>query len=85
MVSVRRLISKFIYQSFGDCTVYTNYNYTVIFIVILVLLQSLGTYLSFYFILFLLCGRLVQALFLFTVTRSGRLAEIKWSVCITKF
>ena len=51
--------------------------------------QSLVTYLSFRFLLFLLCGALFGMFFFFffflTITRYGRLTEIRWSICISKF
>ena len=55
-----------------------------------VLLQGPGTYLSFHFLLVLLSGQREQQsslfsrlFFLLTVAKSGRLAEIRWSVCIS--
>ena len=51
---------------------------------VLVLKQRQDIHLSFCFLLFLLCGR--QVLFFFpslTITGSGRLAEIRWSVWIS--
>ena len=56
-----------------------------------VLMQGLCTYLSFHFLSVLLCGQPErQSLlfgrfsFLLTITRAGRLAEIRVSVCISK-
>ena len=55
-----------------------------------VLLQGLGTYLSFRFLSVLFCGQperqslLFGRFFLLTITRSGLLVEIKLSVCISK-
>ena len=61
------------------------------FIVFSVLLQGLRTYLSFRFLLVLPRGQPEQQSplfsrfsFLLTITKSGRLAEIRWSVCILK-
>ena len=59
-------------------------------IVFPVLLQGLGTYLSFLFPSVLFCcqperqNSLFDTSFFLNITRSGRLAEIKWSVCISK-
>ena len=64
-------------------------------IVFLVLEQGLSTCLSFYFLSVLpwvqpeqqssLFGKLLFFFFFLTITRSGHLAEIRWSVCISKF
>ena len=64
-------------------------------IVFLVLYQGLGTYLYFRFLLiFILCSAEIAKstiqpvsfflLLLLTITRSNHVAEIRWSVCISK-
>ena len=57
-------------------------------IVFSVLYQCLGTYLAFRFPSVLLSAKSTirqDLCFLLTITRSGRLAEIRWSVCILIF
>ena len=47
--------------------------------------QGQSTYLSFCFLLILFCGQVVNVrFFLFIITKSGHLVEIRWSVCISK-
>ena len=76
------------YESFGECTKRTDYNCCQSItwsIVISVLQQVLGTYLSFYFLFYTVISLIRQILsFLFPITRSGRLVEIIWSICISK-
>ena len=58
---------------------------------VLILWWGLGTYLSFYFLIFLLCSLPVwqsiqiSRLSFLTITRYGRLVEIRGSFCISKF
>ena len=54
-------------------------------------LQGLGTYLSFHFLSVSFCAsrdrkvhNSANSIFLLIITRSGRLAEMRWSVCISK-
>ena len=82
-----------LYQNCGDCTERINYNwyhrhfYVPLFFS--VLLQGLGTYLAFRFFQFYpMISRNGKAHYLagslFCWLSIGRLAEIKWSVCILK-
>ena len=96
MISARRLfqVLQFLYHSFGDRTESANYNWYQRHFhvpVFSVLKQGLGMNLSFRFFSVLLCGQpgrpsLLFGRFVFwlTITRSSRLAVIRWSVCISK-
>ena len=98
MVSFYLLISTFsspCTNPLGIVTYASNIiGITVTFIfhsLFLVLCQRLGTYLSFPFLLILLCGSLGRQspifgrFFWLTTARSGHLAEIRLSICISKF
>ena len=84
---------QFLYQSFGGCSNYNwYYRHSHIPQFFLVLSQVLHIYFFFRFILILFSGRprwhssLFWGFFFFllTITRSGRLAENMWYVCISK-
>ena len=98
MVSTRPLISKsssLCTKSFGDCTERANYNWYHRYFHVREFFQfpskvqvliSLFAFFQFYPVVsrngkvhYLACS-----LFLLTITRSGCLAEIRWSVCILK-
>ena len=94
MVSTRPLISKssspiinplVTYQVHQLQLVSPSFSCSIFFSI---LLQSLGTYLSFHFLSVLPCDQpkcqSLQFGRLLTMTSSGRLAEIKWSVSISK-
>ena len=64
---------------------------TFIFHIFSIAWQGLGTYPSFYFFSTLLCGQpglqspqFGKLSFLLIITMSGNLADIRWSVCISK-
>ena len=88
-------LHKSLYQSFGNCTKSTSYNWYNRHLHVPHFLQFLGKVVVFIplFTFFQLYSVISQDskvhnsagfLFLLIFIRSGRLAEIRWSVCITK-
>ena len=82
-----------LYRSFNDCTGRSNYKWYHRHFHVPKFFSSLAMpwYLSFCFLSVLPGGRLERhcrqfsrSSFLFTITRSSRLVEIKWSVCKSK-
>ena len=88
MVSTRTLISKYSTLCKNHLVIILSeqikFRVTValIFHSCSVLKQKFGTYLSFSFLSVLLTGRQISLLLL-VIIWSGRLAEIRWSVCIS--
>ena len=94
-LSIYLQVFQSLYQSFGDFPSAPSpigITITFMFHSFLVFSQNLGIYLSFRFLLFLLCwdGKftikqfLFINLFIFVITKFARLAEIRWSVWISK-
>ena len=88
IVSTHLLISKSSSPCINPLMTLTSVPITIVITVtfmfhsFLVLLQGLGSYPSFNFLSVLLCS--AGSLLLSIITRSGRLAGIRWSICITK-
>ena len=90
MVPTRPLISESLYQSFGDCTKNTNYNrynrhfHVPQFFQFPSKVQVLILLFIFFQFYCVVSWDSKFSLFLLIITRSDRLADIRWSVCISK-